>query len=70
MIDQKGCVLAFRGSRSSGRDKRGNRQKEVSSQVLCWGRFGSTEEDTLLVGVKEGFLEEVMWHLKLRSKDH
>ena len=33
-------------------------------------RFRSTDEDTFLVRVKEGFLEEVMWHLELRSKDH
>lgn len=39
-------------------------------EVPYWGCFGNTEEGTLLVEAKEGFLEEVMCHLKPRSQDN
>lgn len=34
------------------------------------GLLGSLEKVTLLVGVQGSFIEEVMWHLKLRSKEN
>jgi hypothetical protein len=43
-----------------------NRWKEVQSQVLQKAFLGccrSTEKGMVLMGIEEGFLEEVMWHL-------
>ena len=73
LTDRKRCVLCLQGI-----SVQWERQEETGRRdymVKCSAQthqdsFRSTEEDTFLVGVKEGFLEEVMWHLKLRSKKH